>query len=327
MQQTQDPFRVVVTSDRLSPEAVELLSEKCRIDFIGSYSKPSDIARMVSKNRADGLIVRTGKISREVIQASPRLRVIAKHGIGVDNVDVQAATELKIPVLISASANYRSVAEHALALMLSLAKDIPTLDARVRGGLWDKTSYCGVELFRKGLGLVGFGRIGRRLAELVAPFEMNVMVFDPFMTGEVPPGITRVQEIGALLKAVDIVSLHLPLTAQTRHLIGGRELAMMKKTAWLINTARGEIVDEKALIDALREGTIAATGLDTFAQEPPENLDRLCSAGKLVLTPHVGAATAESIVRMAIEAAQNVLTVLEGKKPERGVMVNPEIFD
>lgn len=327
MQQTRDIFRVVVTSDRLSPEAVELLSEKCRIDYIGAYSKPSDIARIVSESQADGLIVRTGKISREVIQASPRLKVIAKHGIGVDNVDVPAATELKIPVLISASANYRSVAEHALALMLSLAKDIPTLDARVRGGFWDKTSYCGVELFRKGLGLVGFGRIGRRLAELVAPFGMNIIVYDPFMVGEIPPGITRVQEIRALLKAVDIVSLHLPLTSQTRHVIGSEELAMMKKTAWLINTARGEIVDENALIDALKEGTIAAAGLDTFAQEPPESLDRLCSAGRLVLTPHVGAATAESIVRMAVEAALNVLTVLQGNKPERGIMINPEIFD
>ncbi|OHE23610.1 MAG: hypothetical protein A2X92_07305 [Syntrophus sp. GWC2_56_31] len=326
MQHNQDPFSVVVTSDRISSEAMEMLSEKCRIAFIGSYSKPSVIAQVVADNRADGLIVRTGKISREVIQASPRLRVIAKHGIGVDNVDVPAATELRIPVLISASANYRSVAEHALALMLSLAKDIPTLDARVRGGHWDKANYCGVELFGKGLGLVGFGRIGRRLAELLTPFGMNVMVFDPFMAGEVPPGITRVQEIGALLKAVDIVSLHLPLTEGTRRLIGAAELAMMKKTAWLINTARGEIIDEKALIDALKGGIIAAAGLDTFAQEPPENLDRLCGSGKLVLTPHVGAATAESIVRMAVEAARNVLTVLEGKKPEQAVMVNPEIY-
>jgi D-3-phosphoglycerate dehydrogenase / 2-oxoglutarate reductase len=327
MQQRQDPYRVVVTSDRISPEAVELLSEKCRIDYIGSYSKPADIARTVSESRADGLIVRTGKITREVIQASPRLRVIAKHGIGVDNIDITAATELKIPVLISASANYRSVAEHALGLMLALAKDIPTLDARVRQGHWDKTSYCGVELFRKGLGLVGFGRIGRRLAELAAPFGMNVMVFDPFLTGEIPPGVTHVQEIGVLLQTVDIVSLHLPLTAKTRHLIGAAELGMMKKTAWLINTARGEIVDQKALIDALKEGIIAAAGLDTFAQEPPEDLGRLCSAGKLVLTPHVGAATVESIVRMAVEAARNILTVLDGEKPERGVMVNPEIVD
>lgn len=326
MQQTRVPFRVVVTSDRISPEAVELLSEKCRIDFIDSYSKPSDIARVVSESRADGLIVRTGKITREVIQASPQLRVIAKHGIGVDNIDVPAASELKVPVLISASANYRSVAEHALGLMLALAKDIPSLDTRVRGGHWDKTSYCGVELFGKGLGLIGFGRIGRRLAELVAPFGMNVLIFDPFITGEIPSGITRVQEIGALLQAVDIVSLHLPLTAETRHLIGAAELGIMKKTAWLINTARGEIVDQKALIDALKEGSIAAAGLDTFAQEPPLNLDLLCNAGKLVLTPHVGAATAESIVRMAVEAARNVLTVLEGKKPERAVMVNPEIY-
>lgn len=329
MQENQDQnlFSVVVTSDRLSPEAVALLSEKCRIGFVGSYSKPADIARIVSENRADGLIVRTGKISREVIQASPRLKVIAKHGIGVDNIDIHAATELRIPVLISASANYRSVAEHALALMLALAKDIPTLDARMRSGHWDKTTHCGVELFRKRLGLVGFGRIGRRLAELAAPLGMEVSVFDPFLTGEAPPGITRVQELGALLKAVDIVSLHLPLTDRTRHLIGGKELAMMRKTAWLINTARGEIVDQSALVLALEEGAIAAAGLDTFAQEPPENLDRLCRAGKLVLTPHVGAATAESIVRMGVEAAQNILTVLELRKPERGVMVNPEIFD
>jgi D-3-phosphoglycerate dehydrogenase / 2-oxoglutarate reductase len=327
MQEIKDPFRVVVTSDRISPEAVEVLSEKCRVDYTGSYAKPADIARVVSDSRADGMIVRTSKVTREAIHASPRLRVIAKHGIGVDNIDVAAATELKIPVLISASANFRSVAEHALALMLSLAKDIPKLDTRVRQGHWDKTSYRGVELYGKGLGLVGFGRIGRRLAELAAPFGMHVTVFDPFLAGEVPPGITRVREIGALLKAVDIVSLHLPLSAQTRHLIGAAELGMMKKTAWLINTARGEVIDQNALIEALEGGIIAAAGLDTFAQEPPENLDRLCGAGKLVLTPHVGAATAESIVRMAVEAARNVLTVLEGKRPERGVMVNPEIYD
>jgi len=327
MQQTQGSFRVVVTSDRLSPEAVTLLAEKCRIEFTGSYANPADIAALAAETQADGLIVRTGKISREVIQASPRLRVIAKHGIGVDNVDVPAATALKIPVLISASANYRSVAEHALGLMLSLAKDIPSLDARVRQGHWDKTTYRGVELFRKGLGLVGFGRIGRRLAELVAPFEMDVVVFDPFLTRDVPAPITCVQEIGALLQAVDIVSLHLPLTAGTRHLIGGKELAMMKKTACLINTARGEVVDEVALIAALEQGIIAGAGLDTLAKEPPENLDRLCSAGKLVLTPHVGAATAESIVRMALEAAQNLLTVLGGQTPERSILVNPEIYE
>lgn len=324
MQQIKELFNVVVTSERLSPEAVDVLSEKCRIFYTGSYSKPSDIVRIVSETQADGLIVRTGKISREVIQASPKLRVISKHGVGIDNIDVATATELKIPVLISASANYRSVAEHALALMLSIAKDIPTLDARLRGGYWDKKSYCGVELFGKGLGLVGFGRIGRRVAELVTPFEMKVMVFDPFINGEIPPGITYVKEIGTLLKAVDIVSLHLPLTTHTRHFIGSKELAMMMKTAWLINTARGEVVDETALIDALKTGTIAAAGLDAFAQEPPENLNRLCAAGKLVLTPHVGAATAESIVRMAVEAAQNVLAILDGNRPEPSVMVNAE---
>jgi len=321
-------FRVVVTGDSLAQEAMEILSPKCQVEFAGAYPQPSILAQKLKEQKAHALILRTGKAPAEVIEASPNLKVIAKHGIGVDNIDVLTATALKIPVLVTASANYQSVAEHTLGLMLSLAKDIPWLDSRIRQGSWDKTQYRGVELYGKSLGLIGFGRIGRRVYELVMPLKMRVLVFDPFLSEEnLPPGITRAQHLEELLKSADIVSLHCPLTEQTRHLIGKKELRMMKKRAWLINTARGEVVEEKALIEALKGCWIAAAGIDTFQKEPPEDLQSLCQAGKIVMTPHVAAATEEAFTRMGVEAAQNVLTILEGRKPERSCLANPEILE
>lgn len=327
MGDTERLYRVVITGDNLAPEAMKILSEKCRVVFTGPYPQPSVLAQKLREEKAHALILRTGKIPAEVVKASPDLKVIAKHGAGFDNIDVQTATALRIPVMTASTANYESVAEHTLGLMFSLAKDIPWLDSRMRQGFWDKTQFRGVELLRKTLGLVGFGRIGRRVHELVAPLQMKVLVFDPFLRdGSLPPMVTLVSQLDELLQAADIVSLHCPLTEQTRNLIGKRELGIMKKSAWLINTARGEVVDEEALIAALQEGKIAAAGIDTFRKEPPETLRRLSEAGKVVLTPHIAAATEEAFVRMGIEAAQNVMTILEGKKPDRGSLANPEVF-
>jgi len=326
MKTNSPSFTVVVTGPSIAQEALALLSQTCRVEFTEPYVKPPDLIQKLERTRADALIVRTGKITREVIKASPHLKVIAKHGIGVDNIDVDAASAAKIPVLISASANYESVAEHALGLMLALAKDIPRLDQRIREGHWDKTSYRGVELFKKTLGLVGFGRIGRRVQELVAPLQMKVLVYDPFVDSpRIPPGVVRVEKLEDLLSSADIVSLHCPLIPQTRNLIGQRELGMMKKSAWLINTARGEVVDEEALVAALQAGVIAGAGLDTLRKEPPEDFNALARAGRVVLTPHVAAGTEEAYARMGLEAAQNVLTVLEGKQPDRACQVNPKI--
>jgi D-3-phosphoglycerate dehydrogenase len=208
--------------------------------------------------------------------------------------------------------------------MLSLAKDIPKLDSRVRQGFWDKPQYRGTELFRKTLGLVGFGRIGRRVQELVAPLQMKILVFDPLVRDEhLPPGVIRVGGLEDLLTESDIVSLHCPLTEQNRHLIGKKQLGMMKPTSWLINTARGEVVDERALILALQEGKIAAAGIDTFQKEPPADLQTLGNAGKLVLTPHTAGATEEAFTRMGVEAAENVMQVLSGKAPNTDCWVNP----
>ncbi len=308
-------FHVIVTGDSLAPEAMEILSPKCQMIFTGPYPPPSLLAQKMQEEKVHALILRTGKAPAEVIKASPNLKVIAKHGVGVDNIDVETATQLRIPVMVTASANYQSVAEHTLGLMYSLAKDIPWHDSRLRQGFWDKAQYRGVELFKKTLGIIGFGRIGRRVYELVAPLQMKVLVFDPFLGSEnLPPDVIRVNQLEDLLKESDIVSLHCPLTDQTKHLIGEKEFKIMKKTAWLINSARGEVVVEEALILALKEGEIAGAGLDTFRKEPPEDLRHLCQAGKIVMTPHIAGATEEAYKRMGIEAAQNVLTILEGKK-------------
>ena len=321
-------FRVVVTGDTLAPEAMEILSAKCRVVFTGPYPQPSLLAQRVQEERAQALIVRTGKATAEVIQASPDLKVVAKHGVGFDNIDVTAAADLRIPVMISATANFESVAEHTLGLMLSLAKDLPRMDGRMHQGFWDKTQYRGMELFRKALGLIGFGRIGRRMNQLVAPLQMRILISDPYIPKEsIPPGIQRVSQLEPLLKEADVVSLHCPLTEETRNLIGKKELLRMKKTAFLINTARGGIVDEEALIEALREGKIAGAAIDTFRQEPPEDLRRLCEAGKVVLTPHIAAATDAAFTRMGVEAARNILAILEGGKPDRSYMANPEILE
>lgn len=321
-------FKVVITGDSLAKEALEILSPRCQITFTGPYPSPPLLAQKMKEEAAHALILRTGKAPAEVIKASPNLKVIAKHGVGVDNIDVQTATQLRIPVMVTASANYQSVAEHTLGLMFSLAKDIPWHDSRIRQGFWDKAQYRGVELYKKTLGLVGFGRIGRRVYELVAPLQMIVLVFDPYIRAESLPGdITYVHQLEDLLRVSDIVSLHCPYTEKTRHLIGEKELAMMKKTAWLINTARGEIVDEDALISALKTGKITGAGLDTFKKEPPDDLKPLCQAGKVVVTPHVAGATEEAYRRMGIEAAENVLTILEGKKPDIKYLANPEVLE
>ena len=328
MKSEKSLYSVVVTGDSLAPEAMKLLEGTCRVIFAGPYPDPSKLAQLLRQEKAQGLILRTGKATAEVIQASPDLKVVAKHGVGYDSIDVAAATALRIPVIISATANFESVAEHTLGLMLSLAKDIPRMDGRMHQGFWDKTQYRGVELFRKTLGLIGFGRIGRRVSQLVAPLQMKILISDPYIPQEsIPAGIQRVSPLENLLKEADIVSLHCPLTEETRNLIGKKELKMMKKSAWLINTARGGIVDEEALIEALREGEIAGAALDTFRQEPPEDLRRLCEAGKLVLTPHIAAATEAAVTRMGVEAAQNTLTVLEGRLPDKNSMVNPEILE
>ena len=304
---SESKFHVIVTGPEVAEEAEKLLSKTCSVEFTEPYMDPAKLAEKVKNEKADALLVRMCKITEEVIQASPQLRVIAKHGTGVDNIDIAAASRLKIPVLKAADSNFQSVAEHALGLMLALAKDINTVDARLRTGHWDKARYRGVELSNKTLGIIGFGRIGRRLSQIVAPLNMKILAYDPYVTAEMmPPEIEKKERLEELLAYADIVTLHCPLTDETRYIIGERELETMKSTAWLINAARGKIVDEKALSRALKKGEIAGAGIDTFEQEPPEDIEPLARSGKTVLTPHIAGVTVESYIRMGVGAAENI---------------------
>jgi D-3-phosphoglycerate dehydrogenase len=327
-QNSLSKFNVVATGSKIAAEAEQLLSKTCNIEFSTPYIEASKLAEKVRKVQADALLVQMGRVTAEVIRASPKLKVISKHGTGYDTIDIDTATTLKIPVLIAAYSNYESVAEHALGLMLALAKDIHWLDTRIRQGHWDKAGYRGTELFGKTLGIIGFGRIGRRLREIVAPLQMKIIIYDPYISSDiVPPEAKRVDGLEELLASADIVTIHCPLTEETRYMIGQPELAMMKNTSWLINAARGGIVHEKALVQSLKNGDIAAAGLDTFEKEPLEDIEALANAGKTTFTPHTAAGTEEAYIRMGVGAAENILAVLEGKALDPDCLINPEVLE
>jgi D-3-phosphoglycerate dehydrogenase len=325
MTDDNEKYRVLITGPSLANEAAVLLDERCSYRITGPYPKPDQIATMAAENQIQGIIVRMGRITREVLTSSPDLRIVVKHGVGVDNIDVEAATELGIPVCITPYANYQSVAEHALSMMLALAKNLFLLDQQIRNGVWDKTSNPPCELYRKTLGIIGAGRIGRRLAELVQPLEMTVIGYDPFLPqGRFPESIRRVKRLEKLLREADFVSLHCPKTEETSHMIGEKELKMMKATAILINTARGGIVDETALLRALEDRIIRGAGMDCFAMEPlPQESPLLRIQDRLIVTPHIGGGAKESFVRMGIQAANILLGYLERKELDPDVLINP----
>jgi D-3-phosphoglycerate dehydrogenase len=277
---------------------------------------------------ASGLLVRTAVISAEVIEAGRSLKVISRHGVGYENIDVIAANRRKIPVCITHQANALSVAEHILALMLALAKRIVPYDQATRNGNWEiRDSYNALDLNGKVLGIIGMGRIGSLVClKAKAAFNMEVLVYSPRASrkavekvgGRLVPGIPEV------LSAADFISLHVPLTPETKGLIGEEEFRMMKPSAFLVNCARGPVVNEVALVRALKEGVIAGAGLDVFDPEPPQKDNPLFGLSNVVMSPHSAALTAECVMRMATQAAQAVIDVLEGRRPE-GV-INPEVF-
>lgn len=277
---------------------------------------------------AEAVIVRTAALPGPAIAAAPRLRVIAKHGVGYDNIDVTAATARRIPVTVTATANAVSVAEHAFAQMLQLAKLGAEMDAAVRRGDWAaRTRLVPVELAGRTLLVVGLGRIGSRVARRALAFEMRVLVVDPFLPAERIRGLgcEPAASLEAALPEADIVTLHCPLGPRTRGMLGAAELALLRPHAFLVNTARGGLVDEAALVAALRAGRLAGAALDVMVHEPPAADDPLLAAPRLLLSPHVAGVTRESTLRMALEAADNVLSGLDGRL-DPAVVVNPEVL-
>lgn len=311
----------VLVNDAIAEEAVDLLRAKHEVS-VEEY----DADELLSKiHLYEALIVRSRtKVTREVIQKGENLKVIGRAGVGVDNIDVQAATEKKLPVVFSPRGSTVSVAELALGHMLSLARNLVSSDRSVRAGKWEKKRFVGTELQGKVLGLVGAGRIGGEVARRARAFGMTIIAFDPYLSTEIAAKIgVDLRDLDDVLKESDFISIHAILTPETKGLIGREELDKMKISSYLVNCARGGIVDEDALVTAMKEGRIAGAALDVFENEPPKDSSLLGLDG-INFTPHLGASTKEAQIRAGTIVAEQVLKVLDGDVPDQ--VVNKEIY-
>ena len=309
----------VLIADPIAKPGLDLLKASCQVT-VRPKPTPTELRRIISGY--DGLIVRSGtQVTAEILAAARRLTVIGRAGTGVDNIDLDAATRHGVLVVNTPSGNAVSVAEHTLSLMLCLARHICSADASMYEGRWEKRKLMGSELRGKVLGIVGLGHIGRAVAARAWAFEMKVVAHDPLISVESVArlGVALVS-LEQLLAESDYVSLHAPSTERTRGMIGARELERMKPSARLINCARGDLVDEDALVDALRAGQIAGAALDVFTSEPGIN-PALCTCPNLLLTPHLGASTEEAQAEAATQVAQQVIDVLKGRPARHPVNV------
>lgn len=314
-------------------EALALLRENAEVSVgFGEQARQIDDALLAEVN---AFLVRTNPLGAEVIDAAPRLRVIARHGVGVDNIAVEAASRRGVPVLITPRANLRSVAEHVFALALAVSRNLLLADRYVREVRFaERDSLVGRELFGATLGVIGLGRVGKEVTRIGKNgFDMRVLGYDPFLDEETvrSRGAEPVASLDALLPACDLVSMHIPLTEQTRGLLGRRELRLMPPGSVLIQAARGGVVDEAALVETLRDGHLAGAGIDVFEEEPPPADHPLLQAERVVLSPHTAAHTGQAMRRMALDAAHGILDVLRGadpSSPPEGASwqaVNPEL--
>jgi D-3-phosphoglycerate dehydrogenase len=292
-----------------------LLLERCELRLTNERSGPELEALLAE---ADAIVPRRFRTTRQALEAAPRLRGVVTPGVGVETVDVAAATELGI-VVANSPGNTITVAESTVLLMLALAKDLVGWMAAARESRAPTSSMHGIELYGKTVGLVGCGRIGRYVAGLARAFGMTVLAYDPYAD---PGDLAEKVSLEELLRRSDFVSVHVVLTPETHHMIGAEQLALMKPTACLINTSRGGAIDEPALIEALRAGRIAGAGLDVFETEPPERDNPLLALPNVIGTPHGLSHAEESFRRCAELTQQAILALLEGRLPEHTVNRN-----
>lgn len=315
-------FRVLV-ADPIAPEGVELLRKYSQVDVRTGLSEP-DLIQAIPQY--DALVVRSEtKVTSRIIEAGDRLQVIARAGIGVDNIDVDAATKRGILVVNAPLGNTVAAAEHAIALILSLARNIPQADASIRRGEWQRSKFMGVELAGKTLGIVGLGKVGAEVARRARSFNMNLLAYDPYVSASIAESLgARLVSLDELLRNSDIVTVHVPLLPSTRNLISSSEFDIMKPDALLVNVARGGVVNEEALVEALKEGKIAGAALDVYEKEPLPPDSPIIHLEHTVLTPHLGASTKEAQVKVALEVAEQVIDVLNGR-PARGAVNAPSL--
>ena len=322
-------YRIFITAPGIAVEAQKFLKSRNCVLQVGHITDSSDIiSKKLAAFNPDGLIVRKGNITADVVNAPKNLKAICKHGIGSDNIDIEAANNLGIPVMFTPGANDETVAEHTLALMLALTRKITEQDRKIRSGVFDNATFEGFELLGKTLGIIGFGRIGRRLSELVAPFQMRVLVFHPSFTHEtLAPYITKVPCVEDIFRRADIISLHCPLYASTEGMISKSTLDQMKADVMIINTSRGGIIDESDLYQGLMTGRIGGAALDVYETEPPPENYPYYKLNNVVLSAHTAGISFNSLRNMGMAAAKNVLGVLSGDPPDTNSLINREILE
>lgn len=315
-------FKVLV-ADSIALDGLQPLADDARFELVVRPGLSGDDL-MNAIADADAVLVRSAtKITRASLARADRLKAIGRAGVGVDTIDVVAATERGIPVLTAPAGNSISAAELTMALLLAIARKVPAADRSMKAGEWDRKSFNGFELYGKTLGLVGAGRIGGQVAKRARAFGMDVIVFDPWLDRERARELdVQLCELEDVISRSDVLSVHVPLTDATRNLIGESQLARMKKGALLLNVARGGVVDETALLSALRNGHLAGAALDVYEQEPLAKDSPLRALPNVVMTPHLGASTAEAQQNVAIEIAEAVRAAL--LSGDRSKAVNAE---
>ena len=310
----------VLVADPIDQEGIDLLRTATEVDVRTGLSN-AELTESIPEY--DALVVRSEtKVTAQVIEAGKRLQVIGRAGVGVDNIDLEAATQRGISVVNAPTGNTVAAAEHAIALMLALARHVPQAHASLKGGEWRRADYMGIEVRNKVLGIVGLGRVGSEVARRAVGFRMRLLAYDPFVSPDYARHLgVELVSMTALFKESDFITLHTPLTNATQSLIGRRELAKMKPSVRLINAARGGLIDEDALLQALNEGKVAGAAIDVFSREPPGE-SPLLTHSQVVVTPHLGGSTAEAQSEVAREAAEQVLAVLAGQ-PARSTVNMP----
>jgi len=320
-------FKIVSTSPTFGfyvQEPVDYLKANgCVVNLVPQGKKLNETELIEYASECDAMIVAVEKITARVIRAANNLKVIAKHGAGVDNIDMAAATERGIVVTSAPGANSDAVADLTIGLFLALARQIPFADSSVKAGEWPR--IIGTQFNKKTLGIIGVGQIGKKVARRVMGFDMEVLVYDVVEDSEFAEKTgARYVPLDDVLVKSDFISLHVPLTDRTRHLIGARELGLMKPSAFIVNVARGGVVDEDALLEALNQKQISGAAADVYSQEPPKG-NPLLEMENLIATPHMGMYTRESLIETGMMCVRNIVNALEGRKPQ--FLNNPEVFD
>jgi D-3-phosphoglycerate dehydrogenase len=313
-------WKVLLTED-VDRAGIELLSDIAKITTADDYETKESL--YADADQFDAIFVRTSEITKELIDSTDKLKIISKHGTGLDNIDITAASEHGVLVSNTPHINASAVMEHTITLLLAVRKQLLAADKDIRRGKWDRSGHISYELHGDTLGLFGCGAIGSRVGKAVQSLGMECIAYDPYINeSELSEEITMVAKKEKLFKAADLISIHTPLTHETHHEISTKELSHLPDKGIVVNTSRGGIIDQDALVAALDAGELAGAGLDVFADEPPSPDDPLLEFDTVIATPHIGGSTVEALRQMSIDAASNIQTVYEGKIPDSAV--NPD---